>query len=315
MPEKLQSVLAGKNDNIRNVLVPVAGGKGGVGKTVLTANLGVALAALGRKVVLADLDLGASNLHSLVGMKNSRMGIGGYAHRGVNRLEELLVETSYPGLSLIAGDALLPGTANIPWWFKKKILGELAALPADITLIDLGAGSSYNTIDFFLSSRSGIIVTTPEPTAMVNAYSFLKNVYYRLLFRLFPSQTPERDMIGEWAYNARNQGEGADLAMLDALDVQFPGAGGKARTLVEAMRFEVILNDYRNENEAGFWRNLVSLSQKSLGFRLGHLGSVPNDPAVRHSMFSKVPVTVSDPDCPFSAAVSRIAGILAKRRA
>ena len=313
LPEASSSVPSEAAKLPANRLIPIASGKGGVGKSILTANLGITMASMGLKVVLVDLDLGGSNLHSMVGVENSRMGIGGYAHRGVTRLEDLLAETPYPGLSLVTGDALLPGAANIPWWFKKKLLGELAGIPADLTLLDLGAGSSYNTIDFFLSSRNGIIVTTPEPAALVNGYSFLKNAFYRLLFRLFPSRTPEREMIRTWAYDNRDRGEGSSVEMLEALEAQYPGAGKKARSLVEAMGFEVILNDYRDEAESRGWGNLISVSARNLGFRVGYLGSVPYDPEVRQSMFTKVPIAASHPDCPFSAAVARIAASLAER--
>ncbi|MCK7483987.1 MAG: P-loop NTPase [Candidatus Moduliflexus flocculans] len=65
-------------------LIPIASGKGGVGKTVLAANLGVCLAALGRTVVLADLDLGGANLHTCLGVKNRNPGIGALAWRQEN---------------------------------------------------------------------------------------------------------------------------------------------------------------------------------------------------------------------------------------
>jgi flagellar biosynthesis protein FlhG len=297
----------------KNHLIPVASGKGGVGKSVLTANLGVALASMGLSVVLVDLDLGGSNLHSMVGVENSQVGIGGYAHRGASRLEDILAATPYDNLRLIAGDSLLPGAANIPWWFKKKLLSELVGLSADITLIDLGAGSSYNTIDFFLASREGLIITTPEPTAMVNGYSFLKNAYYRLLFRLFPSRTPERALIRDWAYENRGRGEGTAIEVLDALEQEFPGAGQKARSLVDAMKFQLVMNDFQDETEEQSWRNLASAAEKNLGMTLSLLGSVPNDSDVRQSAFTRIPSVVSAPDGPFGKAVSRMAAELAER--
>ncbi|MDT8299467.1 MAG: hypothetical protein RQ801_14265, partial [Spirochaetaceae bacterium] len=220
-------------------------------------------------------------------------------------------DTPYERLKIVAGDSLLPGSANIPWWFKKRVLTELATLPADITLIDLGAGSSYNTIDFFLSSRTGIVVTTPEPTAMVNGYSFVKNSYYRLLFRLFPSRTPERELIRNWAYQNRDRGEGAAIELFDALERSFPGAGRKAKSLVGAMNLSVLLNDYHDDKEMESWKNLASVSDKNLGMPMTHIGSIPHDSQVRTSAFSRIPVVVSDPDGPFSRGVGSIASRLA----
>jgi len=120
-----------------------------------------------------------------------------------------VVETPAPHLFFIPGDALLPGTANLPNFRKMKILRELAALVADYVILDLGSGSSYNTIDFFLASDAGIIVTTPETTAILNAYSFLKTALYRLIFRSFPARSDERGLVRHFVMHKI---EGSDMS-------------------------------------------------------------------------------------------------------
>ena len=294
-------------------VIPVASGKGGVGKSLLSANLGAALSAMGYRVILVDLDLGGSNLHSLVGVENTHMGIAGYSHKGAASLNDLLVDTPIEGVKLVSGDALIPGAANIPWWFKKKLLSELKDLAADFVLIDLGAGSAYNTVDFFLSSREGLVVSNPEPTSMVNGYSFLKNAFFRLLFRLYPSRSAERDLIRRWAYLNRENGEGSSVGILGALEREFPGQGKKAESLIEAMKFGIIMNDFRDDDEAKAWKNLVSACSKNLGFSLEHLGSLPHDPDVRKSAFSRIPVFLSEPNSRYSQSVADLAVTLAER--
>jgi MinD-like ATPase involved in chromosome partitioning or flagellar assembly len=176
-------------------IIPVASGKGGVGKTVFTANIGVSLARAGKTVILADLDLGGSNLHTALGEKNDKSGIGNYIYKQERSLESLLVETREPRLYFIPGDSLLPGTANLPYFRKAKILKELAGLVADYVILDLGSGSSYNTIDFFLTSASGILVVTPETTSILNAYSFVKAALFRMIYRSFPARSDERALV------------------------------------------------------------------------------------------------------------------------
>ena len=95
------------------VLIPIGSGKGGVGKTVFAANLGVVLASRGKTVVLVDLDLGGANLHTCLGVRNTHPGVGSIVWKKEKRLENLIVPTGVDRLFLVPGDNLLPGTANL----------------------------------------------------------------------------------------------------------------------------------------------------------------------------------------------------------
>ena len=150
-------------------IIPVASGKGGVGKTLLVSNLGVSLARRGKTVILVDLDLGSSNLHTLLGIKNRYPGIGSFIYKHESSLESLLVETGMPQLYLIPGDSLFPGTANLQYFMKLRIMKELSRLVADYVLLDLGAGSAYNTVDFFINTHNGLNVNPPQKTAQHNS--------------------------------------------------------------------------------------------------------------------------------------------------
>ena len=94
-------------------IIPIASGKGGVGKSFLAANLSIALAGLGKKVIAADLDFGGSNLHSCFGMHNTHPGIGDYLRARYGKLEDLLVKTNTDNLQFLAGDARSPFMANM----------------------------------------------------------------------------------------------------------------------------------------------------------------------------------------------------------
>ena len=94
-------------------IIPIASGKGGVGKSLVSANLGVAFAQAGQRVVLADLDLGASNLHLVLGHHSPRLGIGTYLNNTKSDFAEVIVDTDVRGLRFIPGDTEIPGIANL----------------------------------------------------------------------------------------------------------------------------------------------------------------------------------------------------------
>ena len=121
-------------------IIPIAGGKGGVGETLFTANLAWALAELGHSTIAVDLDLGNSNLHSLLGLPNRHAGIGDFLRVGGGQLEDFLVETAHPQLRVLAGDGRMPFMANITHAQKTQLISKMKTLPAQYLLLDLGAG-------------------------------------------------------------------------------------------------------------------------------------------------------------------------------
>ena len=103
-------------------ILPIASGKGGVGKSLLAANLGVLLAKAGQQVVLADLDFGGSNLHLVLGIRGIQTGAGAFLTRPGMKFEEIIVETDEENLRFIPGDGEIPGIANLTAGQKKKLI-------------------------------------------------------------------------------------------------------------------------------------------------------------------------------------------------
>src|SRR5204863_3878543 len=85
-------------------IIAVGGGKGGAGKSLLAANLGIFLSTLGKRVVLLDADLGGANLHTFVGVERPRVTLGDLFEKRVARVEDVVVETPIPGLGLVSGE-------------------------------------------------------------------------------------------------------------------------------------------------------------------------------------------------------------------
>ena len=123
---------------------PIGGGKGGTGKSFFTGSLGFLLAKHGYKTLLIDVDLGAANLHTIVGVPNPPKSISDFINKRVDTLEETVVATPLPNLYLISGAMNNLDVANLAHEQKMKILRNVARLSYDYILLDLGAGTSFN---------------------------------------------------------------------------------------------------------------------------------------------------------------------------
>ncbi len=162
-------------------IITVGGGKGGVGKSIVALNLAATLATQGKRVVIADMDLGAANQHLLLGIARPGPGLQALLDKAVTEAKDCLCETQIPNLRLLAGTGGVLGDANIMHFQKQHVLRKLRALEADIVVLDVGAGVGYDMLDFFDLGLRKLIVTTPQVTAIHDAYSFLKSAVLRLL--------------------------------------------------------------------------------------------------------------------------------------
>src|SRR2546426_5797414 len=159
----------------RPVVVCVTSGKGGTGKSVLTSNLAVHLAASGLKVIAVDADMGLANLHLLLGMQPQRT-VMDVIETGAT-LDDV-AETGPVGVRLAAGGSGRPDMADL----HPGRLGRLVAAmdsaggSAEAVLVDTGAGIGRATTSFLYAFEDILIVTTPDLTAMTDGYAVIKNV-------------------------------------------------------------------------------------------------------------------------------------------
>ncbi len=173
----------------RRQIWSIGGGKGGIGKSLLAASVGWQLARMGRRVVLVDADLGGANLHTCLGLPTPPRTLADFIQRRVSSIEEVLTDTQAPGLRLISGAGDLLSAANIKHLQKVRVMNHVRAIDVDVVLIDLGAGTSYNILDFFLLSDVSILAVVPEPTSIENGYRFIKSALYRRLRAAAPTES------------------------------------------------------------------------------------------------------------------------------
>lgn len=215
-------------------IISVGGGKGGVGKSIATANLAVAMAQTGAQVILVDADLGAANQHTLFGIDHPRATLASFLAHECEDLEAALAPTMVPNLRLLCGSGAVTGAANINHGQKQRLLRHIRGLDAEVVLVDIGAGVSFNTLDLYDVADLKVVVMTPQLPSLQNAYAFLKGAVYRS-FRA-SADTEERLQILEGAARGAETEKlpsviarvaGQDRAFADALDAVLDRFGAR----------------------------------------------------------------------------------------
>ncbi|MCL2381095.1 MAG: MinD/ParA family protein [Treponema sp.] len=153
-------------------VITITSGKGGVGKTNVSVNMALAYARLGKKVVVMDADLGLANVNIMLNMV-PKFTLYDMIRKN-KPMKEIMVETDY-GISIVAGASGFSQIANLTDKERQNFIKELDTLSfADIIIIDTSAGVSSNVLDFIAAADDAVIVTTPEPTAITDAYGIIK---------------------------------------------------------------------------------------------------------------------------------------------
>ena len=153
-------------------IIAISSGKGGVGKTNISINLAMAYAQLGKKVIVMDADLGLANVNVVLGIIPKYNLY--HLIRKQKRMSEILMSTDY-GIQIVAGASGFSKIANLTDEERDNFIEELSTLSeADIIIIDTSAGVSNNVLGFIAAADDAIIVTTPEPTAITDAYGIIK---------------------------------------------------------------------------------------------------------------------------------------------
>jgi len=283
----------------------VGSGKGGVGKSVVTANLAIALAQKGKKCLILDADLGGANQHTILGMPNPRTSLADLFSRSVSSLQEILLPTPVPNLWLISGAHAQLDMANPKYALKEKIIRQLATLDMDHVLIDLGAGSSFNVLDFFLAAHERIVVVAPVPTAVENAYHFLKAAYFRGMKRAIQRTGAVRfvDQVMEEKVARGIRSPRDLLAQITALD---PTAGAAIANEVAALAPRLIVNQVQQEEELELGRRMAFAYRDYFGVQADFLGAIRSDDRVRHAIRMQRPVLEAFPQSPFAQAIREI---------
>jgi len=295
------------HEYLENKIWAVAGGKGGVGKSLLASSLAMGLTMLGRRVVLIDLDLGGSNQSTLLGLQEPPMTLHDFLSGDVAAMNAIIVPTSLPRLDFISGKGGVLGQANIPHVIKKKLISHLRQLDYDHVILDIGAGSAYNELDFFLEADQKILVTTPEPHAIQDAFHFAK----RAQLRKISLQFKENINIRTFFKNKEHETFKSTQELVNALKEIAPSCELEITKLLRDFQVSILLNQVMEKKETQDALFLSKTMQEMLSMSTDILGYVYYDRAVRSSMQKLKPFLVEYPKskaatCIFSILVQKL---------
>jgi len=271
-------------DEIKNKLWAIGGGKGGVGKSIVTLMIGVSLARLGNKVIIVDADMGGSNLHTLVGIRYPKHTLADFINKQVDTIDEVIMQTPIENMSIICGADDILGMANPKYAQKTRLLNHLKKIDADYILLDLGAGTSFTTIDFFLYSPNKVVVLTPQITSIQNAYGFIKTSLFRHLNDTFSKDIPALELIKR----ASSPVQGETIDSIARLFEEFKALGAehqeKLMNCINELDIKLIINMVKDTRERNVCNIVKSVAKNYLGLIVEDLGVIQFDNILNSSI-------------------------------
>jgi flagellar biosynthesis protein FlhG len=270
----------------------VGGGKGGVGKSTVSTLLAFWLARMGNETILMDVDLGGANIHTFMGIKSPPRTLNDFIARRYDSLEDISIETEVENLRIICGACDILTLANPHVAQKAKIIQNLPKLNAKYIVLDLGAGTSFNVLDFFLVAHRKIIVLTPQPISIQNAYAFVRNAVYRRLSRL-SSQRPYLQALVRTAMDTNNELRVKTIRDLYQVieDSQGKDVMNDLEHEIDKIQPQVITNMITNPKDKNAGRVIQLVAEKYLMIHPTNLGGVVFDRQLNNVITEMTPLT------------------------
>jgi len=290
-------------------VVSIGGGKGGIGKSLIAANLGIELARRGRRVVLVDADLGGANLHTCLGIDLPSKTLSDFIDRRIERIEDAVVPAGLPNLGLVSGAMDHLDAANPKYAQKMRLLRHILALDVDYAILDLGAGTHLNVLDFFLVSDHGVLILVPEPTAVENVYRFVKATFWRRVRNVVAVYGIEEVLRGVMTSGTFQN----PVQVMRTLAERSAEAGVILEREMATFRPRLVVNQARTPQDAELGQAVVAAWRKYFGLHMDYLGHIPHDDAMWRTVRARRPLLVDRPDSgvarSFAAIADRLEGL------
>ena len=286
-------------------IIAFGSGKGGVGKSLVAANVGIFLATLGRKVVLVDASFGAANLHTFIGVEGKPGALSDMLATNDVHLRDVVATTSVPGLGLVSGRDDLAWAANPKPSQLARLQRQLRELDADYVLIDLGTGTRSACVDLFLMADQSVLVITPEPPSIELGYRFLRAAFARRLRQLsLQHMLPLGNDPTEVRY------AGGIPSPLDfyrhAQDMGNSELTEKLGKAILGIRTQILMNHVRSNADLELGRAMSSATRRVLGLPVRFLGHLEYDDAVWVSLRRGRPLLVEHPESRVAKCVEKV---------
>jgi flagellar biosynthesis protein FlhG len=293
-------------------IIAIGGGKGGIGKSMISSSLALTLAQNGERVVLFDADLGGANAHTCLGIPTPQATVADFVGNKVPHLKDVITPTGFTNLGLISGALDWMQAANPRPTEKARLGHALLEIDADVLVIDLGAGTGLHTIDFFLLAERGIVALIPEPTAIENAYRFIKMACIR---RLQALQLPwySQPLLARCLDERALKGLRSPAELLD--DVAKIDRDLADTLHQELMRhpFTIVVNQVRDEEEARLAASIGEACRRFFGVAISDTISIPYDEGAWRAVRRRRPVVLEEPQGAVAASIGRLVAQLEPR--
>ncbi len=287
-------------------VIAVAGAKGGTGKSVVAANIGVFLATLGKHVVVIDAAFGAPTLHSFVGVSDPSQTLAGFLARKEARLEEILVSTPVANLHLISGERDPAWAANPRIEQLDKFREQIRQLDVDYVVLDLSPGTRENILDLLLDADTGIIVSSPEPTAVEMTYRLIKAAFVHSLRRA------GLGALTKMSVQEAREYEGGIPAPSDLLRLALARYEEDSEEVValrgymESLVPHLVLNFSRSKADMDLGHDISTAATRRFGIVVPYLGHVEYDDAVWVSLRRRRALLVEHPESRASKCIEKL---------
>jgi flagellar biosynthesis protein FlhG len=253
----------------------VGGGKGGTGKTFVISQLAVALASGNKRVILIDTDFGGANIHSFFGIKRAPRTINDFFDNR-SLLENLIFDTGIPNLGIIPGDYHSVSSGSLNYGQKVKLFRHIKNLDADYILLDLGGGTSNDTIDAFLLADRMIVVAVPEITAVENLFQFIKNTFFRKLKHILTAHGL-KDTVRDIWMDRKTYGIKNIVDLIGYIKKSSDSVNEILSRELEGFSIYVVLNKVRNAMEIQEGFSVRSICIKYIGVETYYAGYIEYD--------------------------------------
>ncbi len=292
------------------VIISIGGGKGGVGKSTVTANIGALLIRKGYSVGFIDADLGGANLHLCLGQRRPTCGLQDFISGKYKKLQEVAVPLELPKSWLISGASDIVELANPNFAQKQKIIRQLSAMETDFILVDLGAGSDNHVTDFFAAFSNGIIVSDGLPTSIENAYGFLKNGILRGLNRLFAGRADIQRHIKRFVDPRTGSAYSTIGELVEGVGRLYPETASPMRSWLQQRKTFLILNMVKDADDIRVGERFSGMVKKYLSIPMVYIGYIVFSPDVRKSIRAGKPLVETAEHSPATDCFHSITGNL-----
>lgn len=254
------------------------GGKGGTGKSALASSVGFQLSRLGKRVVLVDADFGGANLHTCLGIPPVGRTLIDFLRDGAAVVDEYAVSTPYPNLRLIGG-RVDEGAGSLPSGWPQRLSTALRALPVDVVVVDLGAGTGAETVEAMNLADLKVLVAVPEPSSTENLASLLRTLCLQRLAQRSSSNDIRRRLAAVLSGQSASRIRKLDDVFQEIASVD-PALVGAARAVVGEMALTLVTNQVRDEADRKFGAQTAAVIRRHFGVPVGYAGFVHHDDAV-----------------------------------